>query len=318
MYRNIQRLLPAFEAAARHESFTLAGEEVGMSQSSVSKQIMELETRLGRPLFVRSHRRISLTPGGLRLFKAYSLATSQIIDELDDLTQERSKQQIVLSTSTANGAFMLLPRLAEVRECFPGREIFLVTWDPQGIEPTGQVDLALIFGKPDFSGFKARPLFPDILTPVCSPEYLDKNGPLQEVSDLLSCELLYMQAQHPSWVGWRQWLREFSLELPKNHQPMGFNNYYNTIQACLAGQGVALGWLRTLGSMLGSRSLVAPLSQFLQTEDQYQLAWPADRTPEFPIEPFEEWLTRRYGGAIPGFPPSTAWVDSSPQASSRN
>ncbi|MER8401447.1 LysR substrate-binding domain-containing protein [Mesorhizobium sp. M1348] len=305
LYRNIQRLLPAFEAAARHESFTRAGEEVGLSQSSVSKQMMELENRLRQPLFIRGHKQISLTSAGHRLLKAYSLATSQVIDVLEDLMQERSKQQIVLSTSTANGAFMLLPRLAELRECFPGRDIFLVTWDPQGIEPTGQVDLALTFGKPDLAGFRTRPLFPDILTPVCSPEFLDKNGPLQGVGDLLNCELLYMQAQHPSWVGWRQWFREFSLELPKNHQPMGFNNYYNTIQACLAGQGVALGWLRQLGNMLELRRLVTPLPQFLQTDDQYQLAWPADRTPEFPIEPFAEWLIRQYGGVIPGFPASS-------------
>lgn len=315
VYRNIQRLLPTFEAAARKESFTLAGEEVGLSQSSVSKQIMELESRLGQPLFVRAHKQISLTPAGHRLLRAYSLAASQIIDALEDLLQERSKKQIVLSTSTANAAFMLLPRVAEVRECFPGGEIFVVTSDPQGIETAGQVDLVLSFGKPDFSDLKLRPLFRDILTPVCSPEFMDRKGPLRHVDDLLRCELLYMQAQHPSWIGWRQWLRHFSLELPKNHQAMGFNNYYNTIQACLAGQGVALGWLRLLGDSLSSGQLVTPFPEYVETEDQYHLAWPAHRRPEFAIEPFEEWLWRRYGGNIPGFTPSDAERISRPPAS---
>jgi DNA-binding transcriptional LysR family regulator len=308
LYRNIQRLLPTFEAAARHESFTLAGEKIGLSQSSVSKQIMELESRLGQPRFARSHKQISLTPAGHRLLRAYAAAAAQIIDALEDLMQERSRQQIVLSTSTANAAFMLLPRVAEVRECFGGGEIFVVTSDPHGIEPTGQVDLTFTFGKPDFAGFSGRPLFADILTPVCSPEFLEKNGPIQSVGDLASCELLYMQAQHPTWVGWRQWLREFGMEPPKNHQTMGFNSYYNTIQACLAGQGVALGWLRLLGDMLDSGRLVTPLSQFLETEDKYYLAWPSQRPPDFDILPFEEWLTRRYGGNIPGFerPPHAA------------
>ncbi|NGO53881.1 LysR substrate-binding domain-containing protein [Allomesorhizobium camelthorni] len=301
LYRNIQRLLPAFEAAARNESFTIAGEEVGLTQSSVSKQIMELERRLGQPLFVRSHKQISLTPAGHRLLKAYTRAASQIIDALDDLLLERSKKQIVISTSTANAAFMLLPRVAEVRECFPGGEIFVVTSDPQGIQPTDQVDLALAFGKPDYAGFKSRALFADILTPVCTPDFLRKNGPLRAVVDLLNCELLYMQAQHPSWLGWRQWLREFGLELPKKHQPMGFNSYYNTIQACLAGQGVALGWLRLLGDLLESGQLVTPLPDFLETEERYHLAWPSHRRQEFDIEPFEAWLSRRYGGNIPGY-----------------
>ncbi|WP_192258161.1 LysR substrate-binding domain-containing protein [Mesorhizobium caraganae] len=301
LYQNIQRLLPTFEAAARLESFTLAGEEVGLSQSSVSKQIMQLESRLGQPLFVRAHKQISLTPGGDRLLRVYSAASSQIIDTLEDLIQDRSRQQIVLSTSTANATFMLLPRVAEVRECFGGGEIFVVTADPQGIEPTGQVDLIFTFGEPDFPGLTLRPLFSDIMTPVCSPDFLKKNGPLLKVTDLQNCELLYMQAQHPSWVGWRQWLREFSLEPPKNQRTMGFNNYYNLIQACLAGQGVALGYLRVLGELLEAGRLVTPLPEFLQTEDKYHIAWPSHRPPDFPIQRFEEWLTRRYGGPIKGF-----------------
>ncbi|MER9120934.1 LysR substrate-binding domain-containing protein [Mesorhizobium sp. M0954] len=301
IYRNIQRLLPTFEAAARRESFTLAGEEVGLSQSSVSKQIMELESRLGQPLFARVHKQISLTPAGHRLLLAYSAAASQVIDALEDLIQDRSRQQIVLSTSTANATFMLLPRVAELRECFGGGEIFVLTADPQGIEPTGQVDLTFTFGKPDFPGLTIRPLFPDIMTPVCSPEFLETHGPLQKVTDLPTCELLYMQAQHPSWVGWRQWLREFSLEPPTNHRTMGFNNYYNMIQACLAGQGVALGYLRVLGELLETGRLVTPLSESLQTEDKYHIAWPSNRPPDFPIERFEEWLTRRYGGPIKSF-----------------
>ncbi|MER8437209.1 LysR substrate-binding domain-containing protein [Mesorhizobium sp. M1312] len=301
LYRNIQRLLPTFEAAARRESFTLAGEEVGLSQSSVSKQMMELESRLGQPLFARAHKQISLTPAGHRLLKAYSAAASQITHALDDLVQDRSRQQIVLSTSTAIATFMLMPQVAEVREYFGGGEIFVVTSDPQGIEPTGQVDLMFVFGKPDFPGFTTRPLFPDILTPVCSPEFLERNSPLRKVTELANCELLYTQDQHPSWVGWRQWLREFSVEPAKNHQTMGFNSYYNTIQACLAGQGVALGSLRLLGELLERGRLVTPLSEFLETEDKFHLAWPSNRPPIFPLERFEEWLTRRYGGPIKGF-----------------
>lgn len=301
LYRNIQRLLPTFEAAARHKSFTLAGEEVGLSQSSVSKQMMELERRLGQPLFARAHRQISLTPAGNRLLRAYSVAASQIIDALEELIQDRSRQQIVLSTSTAIATFMLMPQVAEVRECFGGGEIFVVTSDPQGIEPTGQVDLMFVFGRPDFPDFTTRPLFPDILTPVCSPEFLQRNVALRQVTDLPNCELLYTQAQHPSWVGWRQWLREFSLDLPKNHQIMGFNSYYNTIQACLAGQGVALGSLRMLGELLETGRLVTPLSETLKTDDNYHLAWPSNRPLDFPIERFEEWIIRRFGGPVDGF-----------------
>ncbi|TIW75619.1 MAG: LysR family transcriptional regulator [Mesorhizobium sp.] len=303
LFRNLQRLLPAFESAARLKSFTLAGEEIGLSQSSVSKQIIELESRLGQRLFIRLHKRIALTPAGDRLFKTYSTATLQVIDVVEDLIHERSREQIVLSTTTGIGAFMLLPRLAEIRQCFLGEQIFLMTWDPRGIEPAGQFDLALIYGDPDVRGIATRPLFTDVVTPVCTPEFLAKNGPLGEVRDLLNCELLYTQ-EVPSWINWRQWLREFDVELPNNYQTMGFNSDYSTIQACLAGEGVALGWLRGLSNMMELGRLVTPLSQYLPTEDRYQLAWPADKPPEFSIEPFYDWLVRRYGGVLPFYPPT--------------
>ncbi|WP_292277039.1 LysR substrate-binding domain-containing protein [Mesorhizobium sp.] len=301
LYRNIQRLLPTFEAAARHGNFTLAGEEIGLSQSAVSKQIMELEGRLGQALFARAHKHISLTSAGRRLQRAYTSAASQIIDALEEFIQEQSTQQIVLSTSTARAAFMLLPHVVELRECFGGAEIFVLTSDPNGIDPTRHVDLAITFGNPELAGFNVRPLFSDIVTPVCSPEFLEKNGPLESVSDLLNCELLYMQQQDPTWGGWPQWLRAFSSQTPQHHQAMGFNNYYNTIQACMAGQGVALGWLRLLGDMLESGRLVIPLPQCLVTEDKYHLAWPYHRPPHSDIECFEEWLNRRFGGPIPRF-----------------
>lgn len=301
LYRSILKLLPAFESAARLQSFTLAGEEIGLVQSAVSKQIMELESRIGQPLFNRDRKSISLTPIGRRLLASYSFAESHMLDTLDDLAQESARRQIVLSTSTANAAFLLLPRVAELRECFEGGEIFVVTSDPQGIEPSGRVDFALAFGKPELEGFQARPLFRDILTPVCSLAYLDRHGPIAGVDALRSCELLYMQAQHPSWTGWRQWMRHFSVELSDKQQSMGFDNYYNAIQACVAGQGVALGWLRLLGDYLEAGQLVTPLTEYLESDEQYYLVWSEHRRLDYSIEPFERWLRQRFGGEVSSF-----------------
>lgn len=299
LYRGIQRFLPAFEAAARLKSFTLAADEVGLTQSAISKQIKELEERLGLPLFLRAHKQVSLTPAGEALHRAHVFAISHVMDVLHDLVEERARQHIVLSTSTANAAFLLLPRVAEVRRCFRNGEIFVVTADPQGIEPTGRVDLALTFGKPDHEAFRSRPLFRDILTPVCTPAFLARHGPLASIEDLLACDLLDMQAQHPSWIGWRRWLRTWSLDLPTQHHAMGFNNYYNTIQACLAGQGVALGWLRMLGDHLESGQLVAPLAERIETEEFYHLAWPAYQPAPADSDAFADWLIACFGQGDP-------------------
>lgn len=72
-----------------------------------------------------------------------------------------------------------MPRVSDARDCSPGGEIFLVTSEPQGINPSDNVDFSLVFGKPDFVGMKSVPLFNDIITPVCSPAYLEANGPVE-------------------------------------------------------------------------------------------------------------------------------------------
>ncbi len=295
LLRSVHRYLPVFEAAARLGSFTLAGEELGLTQSAVSRQIRDLEARLGRDLFQRLHKQVVLNDTGEKLFNAYSFTARHLSDALEDILHKKSRRQLVLSTSTSNAAFLLMPRVGDVRKCFPDNEIFVMTSDPQGIDPSENVDLSLIFGKPDHSGLKALPLFKDILTPVCTPAYLEKNGPIKKVGDLFSRELLYMQAQHPSWIGWRRWFRNFSIELPSGSRKLAFNNYYHVIQACLGGQGIALGWLRMLSEQMKDGQLVAPLTERFETDDFYYVAYPRHKPLSLDIVPFQEWLIAEFG-----------------------
>ena len=291
--------MPVFEAAARAGSFTLAGEELGLTQSAVSRQIKDLEATLGRELFRRMHKQVVLNDSGEKLFRAYAFAARHLADAVEDILHEKTKRQIVLSTSTSNAAFFLMPRVSEMRDCFPTGEIFVVTSDPQGIDPSENVDFSLVFGKPDFAGMKSIPLFKDIMTPVCSPAYLDANGPIESLEDLLERDLLYMQAQHPSWIGWRRWFRYFSTEMPSRNRQLGFNNYYHVIQACLAGQGIALGWLRMLGEQLDNGQLITPLNHRVETEEQYHLAYPIHKPLAWDLMPFFDWLTNEFGGELP-------------------
>ena len=285
-----------FEAAARLGSFTLAGEDLGLTQSAVSRQIKDLESALGRELFRRAHKQVELNEAGEKLFHAYTFAARHLADAVEDIFQEKSKQQIVLSTSTSNAAFLLMPRVKEMRECFPGGEMFVVTSDPQGIDPSENVDFSLFFGKPEFAGMKSMPLFTDMMAPVCSPAYLDAHGPIHTLEDLLDKDLLYMQAQHSSWIGWRRWFRSLSVELPTGSRQLGFNNYYHVIQACLAGQGIALGWLRMLKDQLASGQLVVPLNHRVETDEYYYLAYPGHKPLAWNLSQFFDWLMDEFGG----------------------
>ena len=104
LIRAVQRYVPEFEAAAKHGSFTPAGEELGLTQSAGSRQVKDLESELGRKLFQRQRKQIKLIETGEKLFRTYSFAARHLADAIEDLLQEKSKQQVVLSISTPNAA----------------------------------------------------------------------------------------------------------------------------------------------------------------------------------------------------------------------
>ena len=205
--QSILKHLPAFEAAVRLGSFTLAGEEIGLTQSAISRRIKDLEGQLECSLFLRSHRLVQVSPAGKKLYDAYAHAARHLSEVVADLTRPKHRDQLVLTTSTAIATFWLMPKVAELRDCFPGAEIFLVTADPLGIEHTPSVYGSLVFGESDLPGMKSRRLFRDVLSPICTPAYLDTHGPLERPEDLFAVELLHMEAQHPTWLDWSTWFR---------------------------------------------------------------------------------------------------------------
>ena len=288
--QSILKYLPAFEAAVRLGSFTLAGKEIGLTQSAISRRIKDLEDRLGCRLFLRSHRLVQVSPAGRRLYDAYAYTAQHLSDVVADLTPPKHRDQLVLTTSTAIATFWLMPKVAELRDCFPGAQIFLVTADPLGIEHTPSIYGSLVFGESDLPGMKSRRLFRDVLSPICTPDYLDTHGPLERPRDLLSVELLHMEAQHPTWLDWSTWFRKNGLDMPAGKRMLRFNNYYHVIQACLAGQGMALGWLRLVRDHIRDRTLLTPLNMRTETDAYYHLTVQEDHAKDWDPDPFFDWI----------------------------
>lgn len=292
--QSILKHLPAFEAAVRLGSFTLAGEEIGLTQSAISRRIKDLEGQLECSLFLRSHRLVQVSPAGKKLYDAYAHAARHLSEVVADLTRPKHRDQLVLTTSTAIATFWLMPKVAELRDCFPGAEIFLVTADPLGIEHTPSVYGSLVFGESDLPGMKSRRLFRDVLSPICTPAYLDTHGPLERPEDLFAVELLHMEAQHPTWLDWSTWFRKNGLDMPAGKRMLRFNNYYHVVQACLAGQGIALGWLRLVRDHIRDRTLVIPLDMRTETDSSYYLAVREEHAMEWDPDPFLDWLMSEF------------------------
>src|SRR5688500_11095346 len=203
-------LLVGFEAAARHLSFTKAGEELFLTQSAVSRQIKDLEDQLGLPLFERRHRALALTGAGQQLYAAAAQVLTTMRAATERLRQQGSrKRPLSVTTTHSFAALWLIPRLAGFTRDHPGVDVRITAETRvQDLERDG-LDLAIRHGPAALAGANAVKLFGERVFPVCSPKLLkDKSKPLHEPKDLRHhCLLQYddPEGRHP-WLHWKTWL----------------------------------------------------------------------------------------------------------------
>src|SRR5690242_11874385 len=201
-------LLEGFEAAARHLSFTKAGEELFLTQSAVSRQIKELEDQLGVSLFERRHRALVLTEAGQQFYAAAAQVLTTMRSATERLRAATGRPRpLSVTTTTSFAALWLIPRLAGFTRLHPGVDV-RITADTRvhDLERDG-LDLAIRHGPAALAGPNAVRLFGERVFPVCSPKLL-KKLPLRQPADLRKhCLLEYddVDVRHP-WLHWRTWL----------------------------------------------------------------------------------------------------------------
>lgn len=252
-------LLVGFEAAARHLSFTKAGEELYLTQSAVSRQIKELEEQLGVPLFVRRHRALALTPEGQQFYAAAAQVLVTMRAATDSLRSRKGRQTIAVTTTHSFAALWLIPRLAGFTRAHPEIDV-RITADTrvQDLDRDG-LDVAVRHGPPSLAGPNAIRLFGERVFPVCSPKLL-RAKPLKKPEDLANHVLLQYDdpdARHP-WLHWKTWLEVAGIADLRPAGTLSFSGYEQIIPAAVAGHGVALGRTPLVKDLLASKELVAP------------------------------------------------------------
>jgi len=252
-------LLQGFEAAARHLSFTKAGEELYLTQSAVSRQIKELEDQLGVELFHRRHRALALTEAGQQFYAATAQVLTTMRTATSRLRAQAGRKTLSVTTTNSFAALWLIPRLAGFTRTHPEVEV-KITADTrvQDLERDG-LDIAIRHGPASLAGPNAERLFGERVYPVCSPKLL-KKLPLKEPSDLKNhCLLQYSDpdSRHP-WLNWKTWLEVAGIADLKPASTLSFSGYDQIIPAAVAGHGVALGRIPLLKDLLAAKELVAP------------------------------------------------------------
>ena len=287
-------LLVGFEAAARHLSFTKAGEELALTQSAVSRQIKELEDQLGVALFERRHRALVLTEAGQQFYasSAQVLATMRLATErLRD--QAGRRRPLSVTTTHSFAALWLIPRLAGFTDSHPGVDVRITAETRvQDLERDG-LDLAIRHGPASLAGPNAVRLFGERVFPVCSPK-LRKKIPLDKPSDLARHILLQYDdpdARHP-WLHWKTWLEVERIADLKPAGTLSFSGYEQIIPAAVAGHGVALGRTPLVKDLIASGELIAPFKSTADPARAYFaiLSKRAEGRPE--VADFVDWLKK--------------------------
>jgi len=310
MYKTL-RLLPSldflrgFEAAGRRLSFTLAAEELFVTQSALSRQVKALEDALGVALFVRKHRMLALTPAGAAFHRTVTDKLRDLAAAADVVRATERGPALTVSTTVSFAALWLIPRLATFRAAHPAVEVYVSADDRLVDLARGDVDVAVRYLTDTGAPADSVRLFGERLLPVASPALVKRGPPLAQPADLARHVLIHLDDPGGimPWLNWPAWLASNGQPTLKPAGTMRFSLYDQVIQATVAGQGVALGRIPLIAELLNDGRLVAPFPKRYDSPRGYfvVVAPHAGQRPE--ASAFIDWLrneaTPRAAGAAP-------------------
>ncbi len=288
-------LVRGFEAAARRLSFTQAAQELFVTQSAVSRQVQALEEFLGVKLFERRHKALELTEAGQAYYRAAAAALAELRAATQRVRESTRGHVLTVTTTGSFASIWLVPRLGRFRQAHPGIDVRIaathLTLDlaregidvairdvPSGKEPPGSVRLV-----------------GERLCPVASPAYLrEAKAPLSQPADLRHHVMLLLhdpQGRWP-WLSWAAWLEANGVADLVPGGTLAYDQYDQVVNAAVHGQGVALGRMSVVDSLVEEGKLVAPFGKRMQVPRALHAIYApgAENRPE--ARAFVDWLRR--------------------------
>ena len=281
--KNLPPLGPliGFCAAAKHQSFTKAAQELNLTHGAVSRAVQQLEQYFGQPLFHRRNRRVYLTDKG-RFFADKATA---LLSELETISEQMCTQEsercLAVSCEPSLAMRWLMPRLGAFYKDFPGVDVHIST-------AGGPVDLAahnldLAIRRSDFqwpTDYWVTPLGRERIGPVCHPDYWAQ---LQERSAVL----LHTRTRPGAWTDWAILAGQTTTSSSEQY----FDHFYFSLQAAVAGLGIAIGPEPLVADDIERGHLVAPFG-FLDTEADYVALSLKNPERDDLLEAFVSWLEK--------------------------
>ena len=280
--------LRAFEAAARHLSFTRAAAELNVTQTAISHQIRRLEEQLGIRLFERRTRELLLT----REAAAYLPAVQAAFEELRQATARLQRParggMLTVSTTASLAAKWLVTRVAAFQDANPGIEVRISTSSHLVDFVREEVDMAVRYGRGSWPGLRATWLMAEDIFPVCSPALLRDGKPLRKPADLADHTLLHTTTSREDW---QLWLTAAGLPISiAARRGLSFDQSFMAVQAAVEGLGVALGRTRFVEADIAAGRLVVPFDVVLPADAGFYIVAPEETADTPKITLFHDWL----------------------------
>lgn len=284
--------LRAFEATARHLSFTRAADELSVTPAALSHQIRGLEEFLDERLFERKARSIALTPKGAILYPGLHAAFLQLRQSVDLLQRDLSERVLVVSAPPGFTAKWLAPRLYRFMFAHPDIDARISASKELANFTTDGVDVAIRNARNAMPGLWTRKLMGIHLVPVLSPRLLAVLGGLNAPQDLHRAPLIHddMLGQLPGMPTWAHWLDAQGVTGIDLGRGLRFNSPDHALEAAGEGAGVLLAQRELAHDDIRSGRLVAPFTQELEAERSFLVTCPEGFETRPKIRAFRDWL----------------------------
>lgn len=283
----------AFDAAARHQSFTLAADELSVTHAAVSRHVRGLERELGVALFERHHRKVLLTEAGARYARTVEQALGAIAVDTGAIRSRHEASRVVIEVESDLAAMWLMPRLDPSPFAADGIELDIRA--QSGVAKAVQVgaDLALTWGVMESPGFSSEPFLGYTAFPVCAPGWLaarERSG-RDDLAGLLPCRLIHERGSF--W-----WDEMFAAaRIPAADAAACDNVYFNrtylSIDAAVRGLGLAVGDDLTCADLLRAGRLVRPCGPDVAGTALYSLMAPRKRPLPAATRRVRDWLLQQ-------------------------
>jgi LysR family glycine cleavage system transcriptional activator len=277
--------LTAFDAIARHRSFTKAAQELFLTPSAISQRLRQLEERLGIQLVVRTRTSVQVTGDGARYVEIVREALSRLAAASDTFSAAAATKRLRLGVMPALASNWLINRLRVFRKQHPDIEVDIQSATAMAKVEAGEVDIGLRWGKGGWAGLEQIKLFPDELVAVCSKPYLKEVRPQRSPADLQRAVLL-RNAMQP----WKPWFDKAGLEWAEPATGPSFNDSTLALQAAVEGHGVALGRRLLVQQLLEAGSLVQLFDVTATIEEAFYAVFAKRSLARPEVAAFLEWI----------------------------